>query len=198
MDEYGYSVAHNRPIDIVFVGGFSRHHARRAAILDVLSRHADRWNIALHLDCSRLTKWAESPLGMCMPLRRYRRPSHILGVSHSPVFGVDLYSTISRATIVLNGAVDMAGDDRGNMRCFESLGLGALLVSDAVDYPVGMVNGDTMLTYNDDRDVVAVIEGALGSPDELSRIARRGREMVRRVYNKSAQWNTFQRLVASL
>ena len=48
---------------------------------------------------------------------------------------------------MLNGAIDMAGPDRGNMRCFEAMGCGALLVSDVGNYPVGMEAGVTMETY---------------------------------------------------
>ncbi len=31
---------------------------------------------------------------------------------------------LSNAKIVLNGAIDISGEDRGNMRCFEALGSG--------------------------------------------------------------------------
>ena len=49
----------------------------------------------------------------------------------------------------------MAGGDRGNMRCFEATGCGAVLLTDSGSYPEGFVDGETMLTYS--------------SPDEIPR-----------------------------
>ena len=71
----------------------------------------------------------------------HRRPDAIAEIAKPPVFGRQLYELIGSSKIVLNGAIDMAGTDRGNMRCFEAMGCGALLVSDAGGYPDGMQPG---------------------------------------------------------
>src|SRR5258708_36033204 len=39
---------------------------------------------------------------------------------------------------IFNGAIDMAEEDRGNLRCFEAMGCGALMISDRGRYPKGM------------------------------------------------------------
>ena len=93
------------------------------------------------LDASRLTRLAESPLGRLLPLRKHRRPDAIAKIAKAPVFGRELYELIGTSKIVLNGAIDMAGQDRGNMRCFEAMGCGALLVSDDGHYPRGNETG---------------------------------------------------------
>lgn len=188
----------DRSIDVVFVGGYSRHHRRRALVLEAVARLAGRYRVAFHLDCSRLTRLAESPLGLFPPLAGHRRPPVIREVAARPVFGLELYEQLGRARIVLNGAVDMAGSDRGNMRCFEALGCGAVMVSDCGDYPEGMVDGRTMFTYADADDAVRVIEEVLSSPDGGREVALRGARLVRERYNKAAQWLAFQRIVASL
>jgi hypothetical protein len=187
-----------RPIDIVFVGGYSRHHRRRALVLEAVARLAGRYRVAFHLDCSRLTRLAESPLGLLPPLVGHRRPLVIREVAAPPVFGLQLYEELGRARVVLNGAVDMAGSGRGNMRCFEAMGCGALMVSDSGDYPEGMLDGRTMFTYSDADDAVRVIEAALSSPDGGREVARLGARLVRERYNKAAQWQAFQRIVGSL
>ena len=87
-------------------------------------------------------------MGYFAPLGKYRRPKDIRAVSRDPVYGPDLYALISKSKIILNGAVDMAGDDRGNMRCFEAMGCAALLLSDAGVYPAGMRDNDTLLVYS--------------------------------------------------
>lgn len=196
MDRYAANT--ERPIDVLFVGGYSRHHRRRAEVLEAVAAQSRELNIVFHLDRSRLTRLAESPLGRLLPLKKHRRPNEICAVTADPVFGLDLYAALSNAKIVLNGAVDMAGDDRGNMRCFEAMGCGALMVSDAGRYPEGMIDGQTMLTYSSAQQATATIALALTNITSTNEIAQRGHLLVSKKYGKDAQWNTFLNLVASL
>ncbi len=193
MDNYAANI--NRPIDVLFVGGYSRHHRRRAEILDAVSELRNDFRIVYHLDRSRLTRLAEGPIGWLLPLTEHRRPKNIRAVSSAPVFGRDLYNAISQAKIVLNGAVDMAGSDRGNMRCWEALGCRAAMVSDAGNYPQGMVNGESMLTYESSGAAVSLIRDLLADPNRLQTVAARGYNVVKTIYNKDAQWQHFNRLV---
>lgn len=196
MDVYAANT--ERPIDVLFVGGYSRHHRRRAVIMEAVAALRGRFNVVFRLDRSRLTRLAESRMGYLLPLGSHRRPSNIRAVSQDPVFGRELYKVISRAKIVLNGAVDMASFDRGNMRCFEALGCGALMLSDEGKYPDGMEHQSTMLHYSSASDAVAKIEDAL-SNTELSRLtASRGSQLVRSHYSKSRQWSDFIQLVERL
>jgi hypothetical protein len=128
----------NRPVDVLFVGGYTRHHRQRAAVLEAVAKLGDEYNIVYHLDRSRLCRLAESWLGQLLPLASHRRPSAIRAIAKEPRFGRDYYELLSAAKIVLNGAIDMAGADRGNMRCFEALGAGSLLLSDEGSDPDGM------------------------------------------------------------
>ncbi|MCK1287623.1 glycosyltransferase [Bradyrhizobium sp. 44] len=184
-----------RPIDVIFVGGYSRHHLRRAEILNSVAGLADQFKIVFHLDASRLSRLAESPIGFLPPLARHRRPQDVRSVSKLPAFGLDLYYALSQAKIVLNGAIDMAGNDRGNMRCFEGMGCGALLLSDDGRYPDGMVPGNTLLTYDSATDAVAQIRRLLADHDQRRAIAREGHKMVSTRYSKEIQWLRFQELL---
>jgi hypothetical protein len=196
MDEYAGSG--DRAIDIVFAGGYSRHHRQRAEILERVAEECADFRIAYHVDCSRLTRMAETPLGHLPPLRRYRRPRVIRKVALQPVFGRELYSAFARAKIVLNGAIDMAGRERGNMRCFEATGCGALLVTDDGQYPEGFVNEETMCTYSSPRQAVALLRRMLADPLRTREIASRGTSVVKSVYSKDAQWCSFVALVGGL
>jgi hypothetical protein len=71
MDEYGRG---DRPIDVLFFGGYSRHHTGRARTLEQVARLADTRRIVYCLDASRLTKYAESTIGAWLPLQKHRRP----------------------------------------------------------------------------------------------------------------------------
>jgi spore maturation protein CgeB len=102
---------------------------------------------------------------------------------------------LSQAKIVLNGAVDMAGRDRGNMRCFEAMGCGALLVSDQGRYPDGIQGEKTMLLYEGGGGAKEVIQRALANPVALDAIASQGKKMVSEHYSKTTQWADFVCLV---
>ncbi len=190
-----YAAQSERPIDVLFVGGFSRHHRRRAALLQAVAGMRGDRSVVMHLDRSRSTRWAESPLGRLLPLGSHRRPREIAAVAREPVFGVDLYATLAQAKVVINGAIDMAGPDRGNMRCFEAMGCACVLVSDAGRYPDGMKPGTNLLTYASPTEAVSALSEVLRSSARLESLARAGYELVRTQYSKAAQWRTFQTLV---
>jgi hypothetical protein len=188
----------DRPIDVLFVGGYTRHHRHRAAILEAVAKLAGQFNIVYHLDRSRLCRLAESPLGYLMPLQSHRRPTAIRAIAKTPVFGRDYYEVLARSKIVLNGAIDMAGADRGNMRCFEALGGGSLLLTDEGNYPEGMIAGETIVTYGSAYECVERISGLLVEPAQREKIARAGHKMVSTRYSKQVQWKRFEALVASI
>ena len=98
---------------------------------------------------------------------------------------------------MLNGAIDMSGVDRGNMRCFESMGCKGLLVSDEGAYPAGMIAGQTLVTYQSPSDLVGKLRELLGAPQVIMGIAQAGHEMVTRQYSKQVQWTAFNALVSS-
>jgi glycosyltransferase involved in cell wall biosynthesis len=187
-----------RPVDVLFVGGYSRHHGRRAAVLEAVAKLAGEYRIVYHLDRSRLCRLAESPVGQLLPLARHRRPPAIRAITMEPRFGRDYYELLSAAKIVLNGAIDMAGGDRGNMRCFEALGSGALLLSDEGNYPEGMRDDQTIATYNSPEQAVKQVRRLLQDTEKRRRVARAGHEMVSNRYSKLAQWRRFEALVASI
>ena len=193
MDTYANN--RDRPIDVIFAGGYSRHHLRRAMLLETVAALSQNLNVAMHLDCSRLNHFAELPIVKRLPFaKKHRRPDVLAGIAQPALFGRDLYKAIGQSKIVLNGAVDMAGSYRGNMRCFESMGCGALMLSDDGNYPPGMVDGETMLTYNKPDDAILLIKKYLGDPERLT-IAQNGCQVVRENYSKQAQWNNFKVLV---
>lgn len=186
-----------RDIDILFVGTYSRWHKRRAKTLEEIAALSSKYNVVFSLTRSKLNRLAETPLGLFGPLNSHRRPSAIRAITQAPTFGMAYNELLCRAKIIFNGATDIGGDDRGNMRCWEALGARALMVSDAGAYPEGMRDGVTMRTYQTPEEAVSVIESALSRPQETSDIAAAGHEMVRTLYSKERQWNAFQKIVES-
>lgn len=193
-----YATRSDRPIDILFVGGYTRHHQKRSEILEAVAKLSGRFKVQYNLERSRVTRLAESPLGILPPLARYKRPKAIREVSAEAVFALEFYDTLSSAKVVLNGAIDMAGFDRGNMRCFEAMGCGALLVSDYGRYPSGMLNNVTMATYTSSTDIVPRLIELLEDYEMSKKIALEGREMMRERYSKQRQWLRFNEIVAAI
>jgi hypothetical protein len=195
MDDYGHD---ERLIDVLFVGGYSRHHSARAKTLERVASLAAARQVVYCLDASRLTRLAESPIGRLLPLRKHRRPDVIAKIAKPPIFGRQLYELIGKSKIVLNGAIDMAGRDRGNMRCFEAMGCGALLLSDAGNYPEGMVPDETIMTYDTSESCLDQIQRGLADDTVARKIADKGRCRIGDLYRKERQWARFEELVAKL
>lgn len=191
-----YATRRDRPVDVLFVGGYTRHHRRRAELLEAVAVLSSDFKLRFHLDNSRMTRLAESPLGYLLPLGRHRRSASIRAIAQEPVFGLDLYEAVASAKIVLNGAIDMAGQDRGNMRCFEAMGCGALLLSDVGRYPEGMRSDETMLTWNDPGHAAYRIRELMRDEERRDRIALAGRQLMTNHYTKSRQWEDFLQLAS--
>lgn len=191
-----YAEHRERPIDVLFMGTYSRHHRVRAAMLESIAGLRKEFNVVMHLDTSRYTKFAESPLGWVGPLHKDRRPRDIRAVTRPPVFGRDLLRAIGQAKIVVNGAIDMAGSEKGNMRIWESLGCGAALVSDAGKYPAHLEAGRDFVTYNAPSEAAKIVTDLLSDRSRLRATATRGNSAIRKHYTKSQQWDAFCALVS--
>lgn len=189
MDAYAATKA--RPIDVLFVGTYSRHHRIRTAMLETIASLRGEMTIAMHLDVSRYTRLAETPLGWVGPLRKDRRNRDIRAVSKPPVFGRDLLAAIGSAKIVVNGAIDMAGPDRGNMRVWETMGCGAALVSDRGNYPPGMEEGRHFQIYDAAEDLTSLLTKMVAQTTSTQDLAARGNAMIRSLYSKDVQWQNF-------
>jgi glycosyl transferase family 1 len=179
--------------DLAFVGGFSRHHVKRSASLRAAAS-TPGIRARLYLEDSRPTRLANA-LPFVPGLGRYRHPPEIRALRAGPLYGLDLYRALAAARIVFNGAVDMAGEDRGNMRCFEATGCGAVLLTDAGRYPDGFVDGETMVTYASPDQIPGLIGRLLGDPAAATALAKAGCAMVRDRYSKERQWEKFRELI---
>lgn len=185
----------DRSIDVVFVGTYSQHHKIRAKIVDALALLQSSYVVNIHLQLSRLASIANTPLGLIPPLRSYRLPNSVAGCAQPPVFGRELYSILGNAKIVINGAIDMAGPDRGNMRCWETMGSEALMLSDVGNYPPYMQDGLNMASYSNVDDMINKIIWFLENEAERKKIAECGATMLVKRYNKDQQWKDFVSLL---
>jgi hypothetical protein len=191
-----YAQRTERPVDVIFVGGYSRHHMRRARLLEAIAALRSEMHVVMHLDRSRLTRLAETPLGTIGPLAKYRRPRNLQIVAQPPVFGRQLFEALSSAKVVVNCAIDMAAGDRGNMRVWEALGCATAMVSDAGRYPDDFVAGRDFLSYSSIDEAVAQVRRLISNRDQCKAIAGAGHKTISKGYSKERQWQRFQAIVA--
>lgn len=191
-----FAAIKDRPVDVLFVGGYSRHHKNRAKMLELVAALRHEMKVVLHLDRSRLTKLAETPLGWLGPLAKHRRSADVRAVAAGAVFGRDLLTAIGNAKIVVNGAIDMAGNDRGNMRVWEALGCGAALVTDQGRYPDEMIADQHFLTYATPDEAAQRVRNLIANPEGRTTIAEAGHALIAERYSKTLQWNRFKEIVA--
>jgi hypothetical protein len=188
-----YAAARGDELDLIFIGGYSRHHVKRSqALRAAASTRGIRTRF--YLEESRLTRLANF-LPPLPALRSYRYPDEVRKIRADPLYGRDAYAAIAKSRIVFNGAVDMAGEDRGNMRCFEATGCGAVLLTDAGRYPEGFVDGETMLQYSSPEQIPELIGKLIRDETRARSIAQAGCAMVKDRYSKQLQWTKFQDLI---
>lgn len=100
-----------RDVEISFVGAVTADHKQRIALLEAVAQVYD------------LKFWGSRPdsLAASSPLHRCYQ---------GEVWGADMYQVLRRSRITLNSHIDLAGTEAGNMRLFESTGVGTFLLTD--------------------------------------------------------------------
>jgi hypothetical protein len=187
-----------RDVDIAFVGTYSWLHGRRNLLLQRVAELAPSVKVRFHFSLGRSARLVNA-LGPARALfPKLALPASLRRVAHGPVYGRAMYELFGRARIVLNAAIDMASEFRGNMRCWEALGCGALMLSDAGIYPPGMTAGTDFVTYDGSDDAVARIERILADYDRWRPTAAHGLSTMETTYSKEAQWASFVKLVEQL
>ncbi len=189
----------DRPVDVFFTGTYARTtgHDTRLLMLDAIAQFSDNHHIDLRLMARKWGRLADKPFLRWVPWP-IRLPKSLRSLSNIPAYGLEMYEMLSRTKILLNPATDIAGNIRGNMRCWEALGCGACMLGSAGQYPEGFENGVNFESFTDTNDLVYKVTNLLADEARRIAIARNGAEMLARVWSKERQWSDFQALVASL
>lgn len=191
-----YDRGDERPVDIAFVGSYSRHHARRNRLLEPLLALAPEREVAMHFIVPTWSGIAARVLPGSV-LSRLGMSRAMLRAARAPLFGRQMYALFGRTKLVVNAAIDMSGEWRGNMRCFEAMGCGAHLVSDPGKYPAGWQPETHFTVFDEGRDLARQLLEILDGGRSRD-VARAGAEMMRLGHGKAAQWQRFQAFVAGI
>lgn len=204
IDDYIERVSsnENRPIDLLFYGQYVKaHFLNRNVLMNKLMdfKLKSDYDVRMHLLCQVI----EEPILNIPYLRRKFKkvvfpPTNIWKHKNEALFGAGLYETISRSKIVINAGVDFSGKYKVNMRNFEATGCGAMLLSDRGIYPEGFVEGENYVAYDNFEDLITKATYYLEHEEERVAIAKKGNEMVRKLYSKENQWKGFVKICESI
>lgn len=118
-----------------------------------------------------------------IPLFEYGRSAikgyseKLLRSNHEPLYGIDMYNLFSRAKIVLNIHVGVAGEYAGNMRLFEVTGLGSCLLTDNKKNMKDLFEiGKEVVVYDSHEDCINKVNWLLENESEREKIAGLGRK----------------------
>jgi hypothetical protein len=203
MDQYVNG--DSRPIDIFFYGQFIESYFKNRnryieRLIDLKSKCSFNIEVALQYKFEykqMLPIWAPGRIRRHF-YKRVSPAKNIVQGSIAPLYGLDLYSKIASSKIVFNAGVDFSGEYKVNMRNFESLGLGAHLISDEGIYPNKFSSGENFTSYKNFDDFVEKATYLLNHEEERKAIAVAGHQMVKKDYSKENQWKRFKEIVAEL
>ena len=185
-----------RSIDILFVGSFSRHHiARNSIITNLIMQYKEKYNIQIHVETSPFTELCEQfPLNKIPFFKKFTKNNVIKTSDKGPIYGVDLYEKMKNSKIVVNVGIDFSEFEKGNLRCFETLNCGALLMSDCGIYPNGFEDNKTFLSYSDPNDMYFKINNILSNLDKYEIVRSAGYTMLKNFYNRDIVYDDFVKI----
>ena len=107
-----------------------------------------------------------------------------------PIFGIEMLKALSKAKIGFNVHIDAAGNDAGNMRLFETTGVGTCLVTDWKENLKNLFEPEKeVVTYKSAAECTEKIKWLLDHPKEREAIAKAGqaRTLTEHSYSKRAE-----------
>jgi len=194
-----YAANENRPVDIFFTGSYARTtgHDERLAMLDAVAQLPDGYHTDLRLMARKWGRLTDRAFLRWIPVP-IRLPVSLRAGTNEPVYGRKMYDMLARSKIVLNPATDIAGDIRGNMRCWEVLGCGACMLGSAGQYPEGFEPRVNFEIFTDADDLIQKTRYLLADEPRRAAIAKAGTEMLSRIWSKERQWDDFVSLLGNL
>ena len=192
--------------DVTFVGGISASHTKRAEVLAYLIKNGINIKVfgylppgklksivleVLHILKHRNLQTAISTLKQTFVKTDFQRNvESIKSVHQVPVFGLDMYRTMAASRITLNIHIDVVGKYAGNMRMFESTGIGTCLLAEHSESINELFEpGKEILTFNSKEDLLEIIQKLLNDNEKIEQIAKAGQKRVLQCHTLERMFN---------
>jgi len=115
------------------------------------------------------------------------------------VFGIEMYSVLSRSMVTLNTHIDIAGDVASNMRLFEATGVGACLLTDWKPDLHRLFEVDReVVTYQSAEEALAKSRWLMENPSICESIARAGQSRTLREHTLEKRAEQLSDMIKSL
>lgn len=196
----------SRNTDVMFYGQYAnKYFGSRAEIVDELIEYKINTGAAVRCHLQYVERGIPHcirnmfPLADAIQIPLYTFPKRKIRLhADIPLYGDSLYKAIGSSKIVVNGFTDFNFGFKSNMRLFEAIGLGALLISEYGVYPNGFEPGVDFYTYKNTIQLKEQIGRVLGDWSMHAEMARRARSKISDLYSKQRQWCHFQNFIASI
>jgi spore maturation protein CgeB len=159
----------DRDIKCSFIGSLSYGHLQRMEVLKQLVA-----NTPIQI-WSSLPKLLSQGLFQPKFIQSYLTMGSVRARMNPSVWGLEMYRILSRSQMTINVHLDAAAGLAGNIRMFESTGMGALLITeDAPNIDKLYKSGEEVITYTSIDDLIDKIAYYIDRPQERESIALAG------------------------
>lgn len=181
--------------DLLFYGQtYPLMFRRRNRMLHKIMNLYSKFKIRIHLTYPIL--WPISSIPVISDYWKFGFQSTILkSIALPPIYGRTLYQTVGKSKFVLNGYTNFNREFKSNMRLFESIGCGSLLISEAGNYPNGFEAGKHYIEYSDADDLLQKLPRILNNYDSLKKNMSPHIEEIMELYSKENQWTSFKNII---
>lgn len=193
-----------RADDLIFYGQISRGlYGDRQKIIRIAAEQARRsnFNFSCFAQCRfeyRRPGGFLSRLGIDIPLLRLWPDDGIASYLRAPIYGASVYEAIRNSRITLNTFGDYNGKFLSNMRIFEVIGNGSVLLSPRGSYPEGLVEGVDFLGFDTAEEMGEQLRTALTDVSKLEEFSLSARKRVSERFSKRRQYDEFSEFVSQL
>jgi len=191
-----------KDIDVLFYGQFNEDFfsSRNRIIHELINWSSQQgYKFELHLQFTNKKRALINVRGL-KKLTRWLpvAPASILKYSMPPIYGQQLYETIARSKIVVNAFGNFNGLYKDNMRNYESIGCGAILISEEGIYPKHFIPNKDFFTYKNNAELFRKIQQVLVGYEKVNAENLVSKEKLMNRYSKEEQWSAFQNAINSL
>ncbi len=180
--------------EVVFVGSLnSMQFGKRAALLRRLSK---RVPLTLFVD----VRWQRRPIPFVPWLKQIEVVDLLRNSTRTPaVFGLRMLSVLAGAKLVVNVHVDSAYGFAGNIRMFETTGVGTALLTEAAPNLGELFEpGSEVLAYGSAEEATELAEYYLTREDALRSVARAGQARTLRDHSARRRASEFAAIAGGL
>ncbi len=188
-----------RTINCSFIGSIilGAHESRFRTVAEIAKQVP---SAALHLDISK-RRFLRSRIGLLArgDLKSLLRFGHswsdyctLSRRALSPLFGLCMYTKLAETRVGLNVHIDAARDNAGNMRLFETTGMGACLLTDRKNNIDELYeDGKEIIVFNNPADAVDKLRWLISNPNVCESVAVAGQARTIREHSLSSSINQF-------